>query len=91
MTDLIIVIEHDPDDGCVGCPLAWRDVNVRRSVHVYCDGEYRPRHVEARRMGNAHLGPRRVSRHPAPGWCPLRNARVVVQRPGEIDTESQKD
>lgn len=68
-------ITYDPDDGCLSCPLAWRDVTPELSVLVFCDAEWRVRY--------AAVGRKPVSRHPAPDWCPLRSGPVVVEPRGE--------
>lgn len=60
-----LVIEHGPDSGCHRCPLAEL-VDPDRSNAAVC------------RIGSRDVEERY---DPAPGWCPLRTARVVVQRP----------
>ena len=77
-----LVLEHDPERGCVTCPLSLRDVDSDHSVHFWCDADFHARGAEASRLGHAVRPAKRVSRHPAPDWCPLRTAPVLIRTPG---------
>jgi len=60
-----LTIEHDPDSGCEGCPLFAEDCG-----HDFCAT-----------LGSLVALPGRHWWIAAPDECPLRTARVVVQRP----------
>ncbi len=66
-----LVIEHDPDSGCAGCPLS--DLSCYGVDAVFCMGL--PSDHASKDTGVTRTAT-------APDWCPLRTARVVVQRPG---------
>lgn len=67
MTAPVTVLKHDPDSGCVGCPLL-------RSSAAQCRA-FGGRWVDEDDGGVPVPFHRR-----APGWCPLRSGHVEVRR-----------
>ena len=76
------VLRHDPDEGCAACPLqsfAGEYYSGREVCTVKPDPDISPR--KAALLGDHRYAYRETPYdEPAPGWCPLRKGRVVVER-----------
>ena len=70
-----LVLEHDPDEGCDGCPLISSVGPFGGHGDFWCRAKWRI------------LRDRALDK--APGDCPLRAGDVVVRVPGKKETKSR--
>ena len=75
----LTVLNHNPDDGCVSCPFAYREQDSHYSITVYCNADYWERYQS--KAPATVVQRRQVSRHSAPDWCPIRKGPVTVEAP----------